>query len=68
MEIYAGEYTDCHDADLIVLTAGLPQKEGESRLKLLKENRKIFENVLRSVLESGFQLQMERFLLPQNIN
>lgn len=55
MEIYAGEYTDCHDADLIVLTAGLPQKEGESRLKLLKENRKIFENVLRSVLESGFQ-------------
>ena len=26
MEIYAGEYSDCRDADLIVLTAGLPQK------------------------------------------
>ena len=42
MEIYAGEYSDCRDADLIVLTAGLPQKERQSRLDLLKENRKIF--------------------------
>ena len=55
MEIYAGEYTDCRDADLVVLTAGLPQKEGQNRLDLLKENRKIFETILQSVLENGFQ-------------
>ena len=54
MEIYAGEYTDCRDADLVVLTAGLPQKEGQNRLDLLKENRKIFETILQSVLENGF--------------
>lgn len=54
MEIYAGEYTDCCDADLVVLTAGLPQKEGQNRLDLLKENRKIFETILQSVLENGF--------------
>ena len=42
MEIYAGEFSDCRDADLLVLTAGLPQKERQSRLDLLKENRKIF--------------------------
>lgn len=54
MEIYAGEYTDCCDADLVVLTAGLPQKEGQNRLDLLKENRKIFERILQSVLENGF--------------
>ena len=54
MEIYAGEYSDCRDADLIVLTAGLPQKERQSRLDLLKENRKIFESILHSVLQSGF--------------
>ena len=46
MEIYAGEYTDCCNADLVVLTAGLPQKEGQNRLDLLKENRKIFERIL----------------------
>ena len=54
MEIYAGEYTDCCNADLVVLTAGLPQKEGQNRLDLLKENRKIFETLLQSVLENGF--------------
>ena len=54
MEIYAGEYTDCCNADLVVLTAGLPQKEGQNRLDLLMENRKIFETILQSVLENGF--------------
>lgn len=54
MEIYAGEYTDCCNADLVVLTAGLPQKEGQNRLDLLKENRRIFETILQSVLENGF--------------
>lgn len=54
MEIYAGEYTDCCNADIVVLTAGLPQKEGQNRLDLLKENRKIFETILQSVLENGF--------------
>ena len=54
MEIYAGEQTDCCNADLVVLTAGLPQKEGQNRLDLLKENRKIFETILQSVLENGF--------------
>ena len=54
MEIYAGEYTDCCNADLVVLTAGLPQKEGQNRHDLLKENRKIFETILQSVLENGF--------------
>ena len=48
MEIYAGEYTDCCNAE------GLPQKEGQNRLDLLKENRKIFETILQSVLENGF--------------
>ena len=54
MEIYAGEYTDCCNADLVVLTAGLPQKEGQNRLDLLKDNRKLFERILQSVLENGF--------------
>ena len=55
MEIYAGEYADCRDADLLVLTAGLPQKEGQSRLDLLKENRKVFQSILEPILASGFQ-------------
>ena len=31
-KIYAAEYADCADADLVVITAGAPQKPGETRL------------------------------------
>ena len=55
MEIHAGDYGDGKDADLVVLTAGLPQKEGQTRLELLKENRKIFQSILDPILENGFQ-------------
>lgn len=55
MEIYAGEYRDCKDADLVVLTAGLPQKEGQSRLALLRENRRIFQSILKEILGEGFR-------------
>ena len=35
LKIYAATYDDCHDADLVVLTAGAPQKPGETRLDLV---------------------------------
>ena len=31
MLIYDGEYSDCHDADIVVIAAGVAQKEGEDR-------------------------------------
>ena len=36
--IRAGDYTDCADADLIVITAGAKQTPGQSRLELIQEN------------------------------
>ena len=38
MKIYAGDYSDCADADIVVICAGVSQKPGESRLDLLKRN------------------------------
>lgn len=35
-----GSYEDCKDADLVVITAGLPQKPGETRLDLVEKNAK----------------------------
>ena len=32
MRIYAGEYGDCRDADIVAICAGVAQKPGESRL------------------------------------
>ena len=54
MKIYAGCYSDCKDADLVVLCAGVSQKPGETRLDLLKRNAKVFESIINPVVESGF--------------
>ena len=36
MYIHAGDYSDVKDADCIIITAGIPRKEGETRLDLAK--------------------------------
>lgn len=36
-KIYAAEYSDCHDADLVVLTAGAPQNQVKHVLILLRK-------------------------------
>ena len=33
-DLYAGDYSDCEDCDLIIITAGRGRKPGESRLDL----------------------------------
>ena len=42
VRIRAGDYEECSDAEVVVLTAGANQKPGESRLDLLKKNVKDF--------------------------
>ena len=54
MKIYAGEYGDCSDADIVVICAGVAQKPGESRLDLLTRNKKVFQSIVAPVVESGF--------------
>ncbi|MDH6363926.1 L-lactate dehydrogenase [Enterococcus sp. PF1-24] len=53
-KIYAAEYSDCSDADLVVLTAGAPQKPGETRLDLVSKNLKINRDIVTQVVASGF--------------
>lgn len=48
-DLYAGDYSDCADCDLIVITAGRGRKPGESRLDLTKENVRITKNVVDSI-------------------
>ena len=54
MKIYAGEYSDCSDADVVVICAGVNQKPGESRLDLLKRNYSVFKSIVPAVIQSGF--------------
>ncbi len=54
MNIYAGDYNDCSDAGLVVITAGVSQKNGETRIDLLKRNAGIMKVVVKNVMSSGF--------------
>lgn len=54
MKIYAGDYPDCQDADIVVICAGVAQKPGETRLALLKRNKEVFRSIVGPVTESGF--------------
>lgn len=53
-KIYAATYSDCHDADIVVITAGAAQKPGETRLDLVQKNLKIFKSIIEQIMASGF--------------
>lgn len=48
-DLYAGDYSDCADCDLIIITAGRGRKPGESRLDLTNENVRIMKDVVNSI-------------------
>lgn len=54
MKIRAGNYSDCEDADIVAICAGVAQKPGESRLDLLQRNTEVFRSIIIPVTESGF--------------
>lgn len=54
MRIYAGSYSDCKDADIVAISAGVAQKPGESRMDLLQRNTAVFKTIVDPVVNSGF--------------
>ncbi|MBR3233701.1 L-lactate dehydrogenase [Candidatus Saccharibacteria bacterium] len=54
MKISSGTYKDASDCDIIIITAGAPQKPGETRMDLLKKNAAIFKDMVGQIMESGF--------------
>lgn len=54
MNIRAGDYSECKDAGLVVITAGVNQKEGETRIHLLTRNAGIVKSVVQNIMASGF--------------
>ena len=54
IEIKSGEYDECKDADIVVITAGIAQKPGQTRLELAKTNAGIMKDITEQVVKSGF--------------
>ena len=55
MNIRYGEYDECKDADIVVITAGIAQKPGQTRLELVEINVKIAKDIVNQVMASGFK-------------
>ena len=54
ISINIGEYSDCKDANIVMIAAGAAQKPGETRMDLIHKNASIFKNIVDEVMKSGF--------------
>ncbi len=55
VKVTEGNYTDCADADIVVITAGAPPKAGQSRLDTLELSANIAKSIVEPIMKSGFQ-------------
>ena len=54
VKIKKGTYSDAKDCDIVIITAGAPQKPGETRLHLLRKNANILGGMVEQIMASGF--------------
>ena len=55
MVVRAGDYADCKDADIVIITASAPMpKDSNDRLEMLQPSIHIMKDIVLSVMESGF--------------
>ena len=54
VKVRTGGYEDCGDVDIIVITAGAPPKQGQTRLDTLEVSAKICKSIVDPIMESGF--------------
>jgi len=51
VDIYAGTYSDCADAEIVVIAAGAKQKPGQSRMDLVRVNVELCKKIVEQIAE-----------------
>lgn len=54
VKIHAGNYNDIKNASMIIITAGANQKNGETRLDLVKKNIEVFKSIIQEIKTREF--------------
>ncbi|WP_068268085.1 L-lactate dehydrogenase [Caviibacter abscessus] len=49
-EITSGDFKDTYDSDIVIITAGANQKNGETRLDLINKNLSIFKKMIPQIV------------------
>ncbi|QAT39446.1 L-lactate dehydrogenase [Clostridium sp. JN-9] len=51
VEIKAGDYSDTSDSDIVIITAGVGPKPGETRLDIINKNLGVFKSIVPEVVK-----------------
>lgn len=51
VDIRSGDYIDTKNSDIVIITAGAAQKQGETRLDLIAKNYNIFKSIVPEVVK-----------------
>ena len=54
IDIKIGDYSECKNADIVLIAAGANQNIGETRMDLINKNSRIFRSIVDKVMENGF--------------
>lgn len=54
-KVVRGNYSQCGDVDIVVITAGAPPKAGQTRLDTLELSAKIVESIVNPIMAGGFK-------------
>ncbi len=49
MTIMAGDYSNAAESDIVIITSGIPRKEGQSRLELAQTNVNIMKDIAKKI-------------------
>lgn len=53
VKIYPGTYEDCKNSNIVIITAGVNQQPGETRIHLLERNVQVFKSIIPKVVENN---------------
>lgn len=54
VKVYAGDYSDTEDADIMIMAAGRSRRPGETRLDMLDDSIRMIQDIIPRIKESGF--------------
>lgn len=54
LRLRAGGYEEAGDCDICVITAGVNQRPGETRIDLVKKNSKVIKTIVGPIMQAGF--------------
>ena len=55
INIHAGDYSDCNNADIVCITAGRNQEIGETRMDLIQKNTQVFKSIISEINKTNFE-------------